>query len=614
MILVVFPLTGLSIVIILAESIENAMGSRVQTLLQSGLRTSEMGSLLFFGSLVIGVWCCCLSQRCQHAAADANSSQSTTRGDKWSSNISPGGQMAAVCGGIFGALWGLLLLMFLDERLFTGTIIDEVIQGSIFVTWGVVVILIVTGLWRVEPGDKTIFAWLWSAVVLSILWLTARVCVMHVMGRVSGLPGNDWACMAFIALHFVNELCISSIRMIHKVRLRKCFLSDAKAATVRKPLGFESSTGMPMAVAKQHTEDMNIGDLYYGRTPQPRLSLQDSSAPISSSRAAIWKLSDPPITDLNSQAHPYFLINTVASGYIRTPLHSYGLTTVRDGDLCSFLLSPAYCGSDRTGFFPTPSGVSLSDAMAMCAGAESWSPGTDEDEAPSQSRIGLLSCWIGGWFQIPRRQNQLWLGVAAAGETNPTPNFFLDPTGSKPISRKRKSSSVLPIPWPSWSLSVLIRQGGWPGILLLLLCSLMLSFYDSGFVWAPASIVILILFISLTPEGHPFLAFRPVRAMHRAMGAVHTSEHPPPYLHLSDNRLDPLGLQELLKRRCTTIFVCDSMPDPFQECSTLLQVLERSRTEFGCAFLPPVGCSGDVSTLVREFQVCPHKVWGSVWH
>lgn len=34
----------------------------------------------------------------------------------------------------------------------------------------------------------------------------------------------------------------------------------------------------------------------------------------------------------------------------------------------------------------------------------------------------------------------------------------------------------------------------------------------------------------------------------------------------------------------------------------MLQAMERSRRELGCAFLPPHGGTGDVSTVVREFQ------------
>eukprot|EP00961_Rhodomonas_salina_P132341 1781081-Rhodomonas_salina.1 len=36
--------------------------------------------------------------------------------------------------------------------------------------------------------------------------------------------------------------------------------------------------------------------------------------------------------------------------------------------------------------------------------------------------------------------------------------------------------------------------------------------------------------------------------------------------------MDPLGLYELLRRRCTTIFVCDSIPDPNNEFASLLNV------------------------------------------
>jgi hypothetical protein len=51
-------------------------------------------------------------------------------------------------------------------------------------------------------------------------------------------------------------------------------------------------------------------------------------------------------------------------------------------------------------------------------------------------------------------------------------------------------------------------------------------------------------------EGRSLLFSPQLRGMHRLLGAVHSSDRPPPFVHLSDGAAaDRVGLIELLRRR-----------------------------------------------------------------
>jgi len=91
---------------------------------------------------------------------------------------------------------------------------------------------------------------------------------------------------------------------------------------------------------------------------------------------------DPPLCSAQDCGPhlPYMLVTCAASGYVRTAAPARlgvgrgGAAVAREGSGARqelswpFLLSPGWCGSDRTGFFPTPGSLRLSDALALSSG------------------------------------------------------------------------------------------------------------------------------------------------------------------------------------------------------------------------------------------------------
>lgn len=95
---------------------------------------------------------------------------------------------------------------------------------------------------------------------------------------------------------------------------------------------------------------------------------------------------DPALRSIDASSKlPYLLVTCAASGYVRTaPVSSLSgnsnggeeaaLIVARERSGARqeltwlFLLSPGWCGSERTGFFPTPESLRLSDTLALSSG------------------------------------------------------------------------------------------------------------------------------------------------------------------------------------------------------------------------------------------------------
>jgi len=283
-----------------------------------------------------------------------------------------------------------------------------------------------------------------------------------------------------------------------------------------------------------------------------------------------------------------------------------------DDNGCSFLLSPRFCGSERTGYFRTPNPLSLSSALAMCCASDPFSAASSDVVDGVRERFIRQVLSTGDWLPLKPTPTAFSSRVAgdiacldegnetkspSGGDTkNPVPNFCLDPTGSVPVTKAgpgaRPSPGLSHIhPWLARALV--------PAIAV----STLMSLAEPTFLVVPLGMGLAALLLSFLPEGRSLLFSPQLRGMHRLLGAVHSSDRPPPFVHLSDGAAaDRVGLIELLRRRCTRIMVCDATSDAECEFSDLLQAMERARRELGCAFMPPRGESGDVSTLVREFQ------------
>lgn len=622
-VLALLPMTALAVATLIAASIENLLGSTLQTLLLSGLLEHPMGSVVFFGPLVLAslCWCCyldpklCLLVLPPLLLDDLPSLPShqlpLLAGAR--ALAPPQAQIAWFSACFLGSAWVVLLLMFLDERLLQGSMVDEVMQVLLFALWALAVVGVVSGKWQLQSGkDQRISTMLQAAQGFSVLWLTARICVVHVMGRAQGLHTYELACAALVLLLLLNDLASRLLHSLYKASLQTSFL-DPCSNDLSRSSQVRSEPG---------SDGPGIGDIYYGGSS--RMGAAAGSvfsvasaipAPEPPSRfqppqAALWlsdpeRSSDPLLGELDTTCQPYILFNASSSGFVRKALPAYGMGRrgEEEQDRCGFLLSSAACGSERTGFFRPPSDLRLSDAIALAAGSRVFSSSVAPADSVLHDKFLLPVLWSGGWLRIPSRE-----GAGAGGalrqaqNLNPTPNFFLDTTGSRPIPRRAAPSPLFS------GLPAALMQCSWRWAAVVLVLCLLLSLITPALFLLPAGFSIALLLLSFLPEGHPLLFLPYLRAVHRVLGIVLHSDQPPPYLHVSDSGgMDPLGLYELLRRRCTTIFVCDSIPDPNNEFASLLNVLEDARRELRCAFVTPPDRSGDVSTLIREFQLNPEQ-------
>ena len=172
-------------------------------------------------------------------------------------------------------------------------------------------------------------------------------------------------------------------------------------------------------------------------------------------RFARCEWGDPALGDVDSEAClPYLLVTVAASGYVRTnQIHHHASRHAQLALACgdtilarevgggkqeltwTFVLSPSYCGSERTGFFPTPQSLRLSDTLALCSGYDFFSSTSGScaslevcicahsntwtraraHATPTQSRtqpctdaavcvqaLGWLGCRGGDWLALPR--------------------------------------------------------------------------------------------------------------------------------------------------------------------------------------------------------------------
>lgn len=141
---------------------------------------------------------------------------------------------------------------------------------------------------------------------------------------------------------------------------------------------------------------------------------------------------------------------------------------------CAFVLSPRFCGSERTGYFRTPNSLSLSSSLAMCCASDPFSASSSEVADGIRERFIRQALSTGDWLplapsptafasrvghqdtRVGHQDTLLVDGSEAAEPTalgdakNPVPNFFLDPTGSVPVTRAPPRPTVGLSHCPPW--------------------------------------------------------------------------------------------------------------------------------------------------------------------
>jgi hypothetical protein len=114
--------------------------------------------------------------------------------------VSVAGQMAATCSTLMAALFGMLLMMLLEERLLTQTMMDEVLLLVIWISWSAVSIrTLVAPDQRLLAREKSMMSSLQMGVAVGGLWLASRACVEHVM-RGQGAMAYSSACLWLVVM------------------------------------------------------------------------------------------------------------------------------------------------------------------------------------------------------------------------------------------------------------------------------------------------------------------------------------------------------------------------------------------------------------------------------
>lgn len=80
-----------------------------------------------------------------------------------------------------------------------------------------------------------------AAQGFSVLWLTARICVVHVMGRAQGLHTYELACAALVLLLLLNDLASRLLHSLYKASLQTSFLDPCSNGLHHTPARLLSS-------------------------------------------------------------------------------------------------------------------------------------------------------------------------------------------------------------------------------------------------------------------------------------------------------------------------------------------------------------------------------------
>jgi hypothetical protein len=138
--------------------------------------------------------------------------------------VSVAGQMAATCSTLMAALFGMLLMMLLEERLLTQTMMDEVLLLVIWISWSAVSIrTLVAPDQRLLAREKSMMSSLQMGVAVGGLWLASRACVEHVM-RGQGAMAYSSACLWLVVMVLAHDLLMAGVQLLFRRRLRSAFL------------------------------------------------------------------------------------------------------------------------------------------------------------------------------------------------------------------------------------------------------------------------------------------------------------------------------------------------------------------------------------------------------
>jgi len=229
----VMPLMAAAGATLAAASVTDAIGDTLHSLLTQGFHPFQLAAVLvFFGPIWTGL-CCFVSALATHeqnfagvsgvALAGAHEPTPMWAGLRKVAAVSVAGQMAAMCSTLMAALFGMLLMMLLEERLLTQTMMDEVLLLVIWISWSAVSIRTLVAPDQLLTREKSMMSSLQMGVAVGGLWLASRACVEHVM-RGQGAMAYSSACLWLVVMVLAHDLLMACVHLLFRRRLRSAFL------------------------------------------------------------------------------------------------------------------------------------------------------------------------------------------------------------------------------------------------------------------------------------------------------------------------------------------------------------------------------------------------------
>ena len=383
---VIPPLLVLSAAFALSSPVESILGESLRQLLTSGLSSFpwyHVGSLVLFAPLICSCACFAYSSI---LASRGRTLSDLRRSIPWDLSRS---QAAAAAAGLGLSAAGLVVIMFVDERLLGGAPLHlHVHPAALLALWPMARLAAYARLMparvcipALAPGTVA------AGIALCIVWAAARVFSERVMGRNAfgrHAAADAAPLLAFALLVWLQRACYSALARLYRRRLGSALPSSR---TFGRSTTSTVSPPSPSAV--------RLGDVYHGvHRPAPH-----GLAAFPAAAAAVidtismffcgcnrWRKTTTDFfcsafssVDGAGRAHssddsddwalgrlgggdvPFLLANTAVAGYAPPDLGEAEGASTR-----AFVVSPVWCGCGATGFFRTPAWMTLSRVVAIC--------------------------------------------------------------------------------------------------------------------------------------------------------------------------------------------------------------------------------------------------------
>jgi hypothetical protein len=377
---VIPPLLVLSAAAALSIPIDSLIGQTLRQLLTTGLssfRWYHTGSLVIFAPLFCS--CACLAAA-RILAFDQRLSHDLRR---FSPLDMPWSQAAAAAAALGLSVAGLVVVMFVDERLLGGAPLHLHVHPAAFLAIWLLARLaahahLLPSSICLPPSSPATTA---AAIVVCGVWVAARELAGRVMGRLGPQlhsAADVVPLLALAALVWAQRACFDVLARLYRRRLRAALPS--RRSPGRSPI-HASPTMQPLPSSPSA---LRLGDVYHGTHRPTAKRITALPAAVVASVSGAWRKmtecglldwgedggvgdgDDWPLSRLGGGNVPFLLACTSVSGYAPPCHNASEKGTGSEGGYGVFVVSPVWCGSGPTGFFRTPAWMTLSRVVAIC--------------------------------------------------------------------------------------------------------------------------------------------------------------------------------------------------------------------------------------------------------